>query len=183
MPAPTLTVTEENMLTALRGFLIAVTAAQTEVVVGQDNLVAEPLKGDFIVMTPIMAEQLETTVNTYFDGYSINVPGQLSILHPEKVTVQLDIHGPNSFNNKTAIVTLFRSEFGINTFHASGFDVTPLYTNDARQIPFLNGEQQTEKRWIVEAVLQSNPVVQVGQDFATTLKIGLINVDEAYPPH
>ena len=183
MPAPNLTINESQVLTALRAFLVAVLPVQTEIVQGQDNLVPEPLAGDFVVMTPTLAEPLETTVNTYFDGFFTGVPGQLSILHPEKITVQLDIHGPNGYNNRTAIATLFRSDFGVQTMAASGVNVVPLYTEVARQLPFLNDQQQIEKRWVIDAVLQSNPVVQVGQDFAGRLKTGLIDVDVSFPPH
>jgi hypothetical protein len=49
-------------------------------------------------------------------------------------------------------------------------------------MPFFNGEQQVEFRWVIEAVLQVNTTVTTPQDFAANASIGIINVDAAYPP-
>jgi hypothetical protein len=108
--------------------------------------------------------------------------GTQEILSPVKVTVQLDVHGPNSEDNAQAISTLFRDAQAAYFFSASGVDVAPLYADALRQIPFLNGEQQVETRWIVEAVMQANPVLTVPQQFAAALAVDLIEVDATYPP-
>ena len=43
---------------------------------------------------------------------------------------------------------------GTELFEAAGAVATPLYTEDPRQMPFINGEQQYESRWVVSAVLE-----------------------------
>jgi hypothetical protein len=86
-----------------------------------------------------------------------------------QVTVQLDIHGPASANNAQIISTLFRDEYAVTMFEQSGIDMAPLYTSDPRQIPFLNGEQQIEERYIVDAVVQVNPIVTIPQQMAVLL--------------
>jgi hypothetical protein len=179
---PTVTLTEAQTLLALRSFLMAALPEATPVVVGQDNRVAEPGAVDFVTMTPISAERIETNTDSYFDGYP--GPGSRTSKNPDKVTIQLDVHGPNSGDNQWVIITLFRSEWGVDQFTASGFDVTPLYTDEpAHQIPFTNAEQQIENRWVISCVLQCNPVVVVPQDFMTALALKLIEVDVVYPPH
>lgn len=177
----TLSLTESQAITALRSFLLGILPDGTEVVRGQDNRVPEPQGDDFVTMTPIGRERLETNVDTYTDGYP-DAPSTKSILQPTKVTVQLDVHGPASADNAQIITTLFRDEYATDAFAASGFDVTPLYANDAHQMPFVNGEQQVEDRWVVDVVMQCNPVVGVPQQFASQIDVGLISVTVAYPP-
>jgi hypothetical protein len=60
--------------------------------------------------------------------------------------------------------------------------VQPLYCSDRTQMPFMDGEQQIEERWIIQVSLQANPVVVVPQQSATSVDVKLISVDEAYPP-
>lgn len=108
--------------------------------------------------------------------------GVFNSLQPVKFTVQLDIHGDLGADNAHIISTLFRDDYGVQLFKSSGFDVTPLYATEAKQLPFLNGEQQIESRWTMDIVVQCNPVVTVPQQFADQLAINIINVDAIYPP-
>jgi hypothetical protein len=93
-----------------------------------------------------------------------------------EVTIQLDVHGPNSANNSQIITTLLRDQYGFDFFAASGIDMEPLYSSDPRQTPFIDGEQQYEERWTIDAVMQVNPVVSVPQQYAVVL--GPVNVFE-----
>ncbi len=108
--------------------------------------------------------------------------GVETLLQPTQVSVQLDVHGPLSADNAQTITTLLRDDYAVQAFIASGFDIAPLYAGDPKQIPFLNGEQQTEYRWVVDAILQCNAKVTVPQQFADALTLGLIDVDVVYPP-
>jgi hypothetical protein len=101
---------------------------------------------------------------------------------PTQAAIQFDVHGPASADNAQIIVTLFRSPFAWDFFQASGCDIAPLHADDAKQMPFINGEQQYEDRWVITANLQVNPVVSTPQQYTSQLKIGLVNVDAAYPP-
>jgi len=247
MTAPALNLTEAQTLTALRSFLLAVLPTGTEVARGLDNRVPEPSGSNFITMTPIMRERLETNVDSY-DGLDIqtltftvltNTPalgdrltnagvvasgivsavsglnvvvlpttgayfavgdsvadttsalpvgtvssvayGGKASLQPTKVTVQLDVHGPTSADNAQIISTLFRDEYAVTQFATSGFDVVPLYADDPKQLPYLNGEQQIEERWSIDAVMQTNPVVTTPMQFMNAIAVTTINVDAAYP--
>lgn len=99
-----------------------------------------------------------------------------------RMTVQLDIHGPESANNAFMVETLFRSEVAEDAFESRGFAVVPLYADAARQMPFVNQEQQYENRWVVEAVMQMNPVTSTPMQFADELDVTTIEVDTTYPP-
>ncbi len=108
--------------------------------------------------------------------------GTNSLLQPTKVTVQIDVYGPNSADYAQTISTAFRDEYGVDLFAASGFDVAPLYADDPRQLPLVDGEAQYEDRWMIEAVMQANVTVVVPQQFAGALSLDLVEVDAAYPP-
>lgn len=108
--------------------------------------------------------------------------GTQSILQPTKVTIQLDVHGPNSPDNAQLIATLFRDEYAIQQFATSGYSVVPMYAEDPRQIPFMDGEQQFEDRWVVDCVMQVNAAVTVPQQYASQLDVGLKEVDTTFPP-
>lgn len=191
---PTISLTESQTMTALRSFLLGIVTTNIEVVSGQDNRVPEPIGQTFVVMSILSRERIETNTVTTVDGLLLQVPvaGTRMDLQPVKFSVQLDVHGPGGGDIVQTITTLFRSEYGTTAFAASGFDVTPLYMSDPRQMIFINGEQQIENRWSVDAVMQCNPIVTTAQDFAASISIsasqqgagpgGLIDVDVIYPP-
>jgi hypothetical protein len=112
----------------------------------------------------------------------IMAAGTQMLMQPTKVTIQLDVHGPNSADNTQIISTTWRDEYAVDQFATSGFDVTPLYASEPQQVPFINAEQQFENRWTIDVVMQANQVVTVPQQFASALKAELIEVDATYPP-
>jgi hypothetical protein len=242
-----LSLTETQILTALRGFLLSVLPAPVTVVRGLVNRTPEPSGTDFCVMTPILRERLETNIDSYDSsqdvetltfaaltltptvgdtvvngtatatgivtavlGLNVTVNrltkayfavgdavsdttyigsvgtvtgvayGASTSMQPIKMTVQLDVHGPSSGDNAQIISTLLRDSYGVDQFATSGFDVTPLYASDPRQLPFENAEQQIEERWSIDAVLQCNPVVTVQQQYGNSLAITLVDVQAAY---
>jgi hypothetical protein len=62
-----LSLTEVQTLTTLRSFLLSVLPSGVEVVRGQDNRVPEPAGTNYVMMTPLMRERLETNVDAYSD--------------------------------------------------------------------------------------------------------------------
>jgi hypothetical protein len=107
--------------------------------------------------------------------------GSKSMLQETQLNVQVDVYGPNSGDNAQIITTTFRDGYAVDVFASSGFDVAPLYTDDAKQTPFISGESQYESRWTINCVMQINPVVTVPQQFADQLQAGLIDVQAQYP--
>lgn len=141
-----------------------------------------------------------TTVTAFGSGtggpgtYTVSVGGQAvsseqmlagveNLLQKTQVDIQLDVHGPASADNSQIITTILRDDIACEAFTAAGIDVQPLYADEARQTPFINGANQYEYRWTIEAHFEANPVVSTLQQFASTLAVeGLINVDVTYPP-
>jgi len=228
-----ISLTETQILTVLRSFLLAVLPPRTEVVRGQTNRVPEPAGENFVVMTPILRERLATNRTNYHDAaltgsatgqtltvtavefgeivigaplfgpgirdgiyvasfgtgtggvgtYVLNAPimpvtgalyaGTGQAMQATRVTVQIDVHGPESADNAQRIATLLRDEYACDFFADQRGDVAPLYASEPRQAPFLNGEKQIESRWTLDAVLQANPVVTTPQRFAGEVSIDL----------
>lgn len=108
--------------------------------------------------------------------------GATTYLQPTQVNVQLDVHGPNSSDNAQIISTMFRDDYAVQQFATSGYDVVPFYADDPKQIPFVNDQQQYETRWVIDAAMQANQVVVAPQQYADSVNVTLINVDETYPP-
>lgn len=109
--------------------------------------------------------------------------GQATFLQPVKLTIQIDVHGPDSADNAQVISTMFRDPYAVEQFALLGDDVVPLYADDPRQAPFINENQQYEYRWVVEACLQANQTVSgVPQQFAGVVDVGLVEVEAAFPP-
>jgi hypothetical protein len=92
--------------------------------------------------------------------------------------VQLDVHGPNSMNNSRLIDTLFRSEVAVDFFFTQNPQIVPLYSDDPRQSPFQNEEQQIEFRWTIDLHMQINVTISTPQQFADQIKIKTIAVDK-----
>ncbi len=170
--------TQANIQKSLRNFLIDILVIDPQdIIAAQVNRVPEPNGADFIVFTPLRYERLETDIET-FDGLS----SLLNFRQPTKVTMQLDIHGPNSAENASLVSTLFRSSLAVDLFEGYGLGVVPFYADDPKQLPFINAEQQYENRWVVEAAMQFNAQTSnIDQQSATTLDVGIISVDAEYP--
>lgn len=237
-----LDITQTQILTDLRAFLISAIPAGVDVIRAQVNRVPEPQGADFILMTPGGQKRLAwnihesqdcafmgaisgatmtvtsvstgaiqvgapvfglgvaagTTVTAFGTGtggagtYSVSpsqtvaseqlAAGFAQIIQQTEFRFQIDVHGPSSADNAQKITTLFRDEYGVSFLGALPAKLAPLYANDPVQIPFVNGEQQYEDRWVIDLRLQTNPTVTVPQQYFTSATVGLINVDVTYPP-
>ena len=201
----TIDITQSVVLTILGNFLTSILPAGTPIVRGQDNLVSEPAAADFVVMTPMLQTRLATNIDSYADvaTYSALATGADVVLtdssgipllaSPQpagfrysmqsiKLTVQCDFHGPNSMDNANIFSTLFRDEAACTFFSEASDGVSPLYTSDPRQVPFINAEANFEYRWSIDAEIQITPTVTTVQQFANSLVPGIYQVDATYPP-
>src|ERR1019366_4231120 len=140
--------------------------------------------------TEITAEQSGTGgVGTYTVNNSQNLAsttfqaGSKNITKSVKVTIQVDVHGPNSADNSQIIASLFQDDFGIQAFagfNSGAYTIVPLYSDDPRQVPFIDAEQQSEERWIVQLVMQVNPTVEVPEQFAGVVNVIPTSVDAEF---
>ncbi len=170
-----ISLTDADVFTALRTFLVAVLPAGTEIVQSQDNAVPMPA-GAFVAMNNIGAKRLATNSDGYTPG-SVN-PGSMAITTPTQYTMQLDFYGPSAASWAMTVQSLFRDDFGVAQFPAT---VQPLYADDPVQMPLITGEEQWLQRWRLSAVMQIDPTLTAPQDFAGALAIGLTEVTTKYP--
>lgn len=164
-PAPT----ESAMNAALRAFLLAVIPAGVEVFQGQANRVPEPAGENFVMFAPRRRARLATNVVTW----PLDDPDaeQLEHSHSTEVTVQLDLHGSLGADMAQTIATLWRDDYACVALETAG--IQPLYANDGRQMPFHDGEQQYENRWVMEIAFQAAPIISTPQEFAATLAVDI----------
>lgn len=181
----TLSLTDKQTFTALLQFIESIIPTQDsggnlifDVIRGQNNKVPEPVTNNFVVMTYLHKERLATNTVNYEDlvGSTTSLRHDLT---PVKYAVRLDVHGDNAADNTQIIMSMFRSDYAASLFKGVGYDVTPLWCQDPKQVPFLNGEQQVEQRWILEVYLQCNPVITMtGIESSTTASVtGIVDVD------
>ncbi len=108
--------------------------------------------------------------------------GEYDATQYTEMVIQCDVHGPASADNAQRISTLIRDMYGVQAFQDVSDGITPLYTDDPRQLPFTNAEQQWEDRWVVDIHLQVNIELTLSQQFADVLTVGVISVEATYPP-
>lgn len=169
-----ISITDDDLLTALRGFLLS--AFNAEVVQGQVNRVAMPL-GNFIEMTPMLSASLSTARTAWLPDI-----GAQSFTNPTKWTCQLDFYGADAANNASIFQSIVRTPYACEQLAATGLDFQPLYATESRNTALITGEQQYEGRYTVDLVAQFNPAVQTPQDFTQQLGIGVVDVDVTFPP-
>lgn len=169
--------TESDILTALRAFLLDILGDNVEVVKGQANKVPEPGSPDFVVMTHVYRKRLATNTDDW--TYDDSDPAVIARGHSTMSDVQLDIHGPNSTDNAQAIVTLWRDDYACREINAAIFQ--PLYASDGHQMPFINGENQYEDRWVVTVTLQATPIISTREQFTSNLSPDIIALGSANP--
>lgn len=172
----TISITEEQLFTALRGFITSLVDASVPVVQGLQNRVSTPA-GDFIVMTGIGAQQLATTTQEYDRIASTQINQQ-----SKQWMAQIDCYGVSAGDNAAMLSEMVRTPYAAGSFATGGLGIQPLYASDPRQLPFVTGEDEYQERWTFEISLQYNPQVTVPQEFADALTVGLINVDAEFPP-
>lgn len=171
----TLSLTEDQILTGLRAFLLDVVPPGVEVVQGQDNRVAMPPGANFIVMTPAQRVQLSTTATDYDPTAGTKEVSRSTSLH-----FQLDVYGPDGSDITQIITTLFRDAYGADFLAAYGLG--PLYCDDGQQMPLVTGEDQWLQRWMMRGVLQTNLGVMIPATFSDQLDLSVIVADAPGAP-
>ena len=110
--------------------------------------------------------------------------GAETIMQPTDAVIQLDVHSASdgvASDMAQTISTLIRDERATRFFADAGMDGAPLYAEDPRQVPFLNGEQQYENRYVVDVHIQANQALGLPQQFADEAVIDVMNVEATFP--
>lgn len=172
----TLTVTPlmDDVVTDVGNFIVSIVPAGTPVLRGPIDRAAYP-NIDFVLMTPVFRDPLRTTIVTDDPD-----AGMASWEQGTKVELQVDLYGDTFGADWCAMFsTMWKTEYACD---ALGAICSPLYTDGGRQIPLVTGEEQYLERWAVRTFLQYNPTVSTPQDYADTVDITAISVDQAFPP-
>lgn len=104
--------------------------------------------------------------------------GTQTLLQSVDFVVQIDAHGPEAQNNALTVSTLFFDAVACDKFVESGVDMAPLYIDNPRQMPFVNGEQQVEDRYTLTSHFQVNQTLIIPQQYADAITITLIDADK-----
>jgi hypothetical protein len=126
----TISPTQQNAHSAVRDFLLAVLPAGTPIILAQGNRVPEPLAGDFVVMTPLRMERIETNVDsaqdTRFTGSIAG--GILTVASVTLGTLQqgLTVFGAGVLANTVLGRQLTGPAGGTGTYNVSNNQTVPL---------------------------------------------------------
>lgn len=170
------TPTLQGFYAALLPFIVGVTGLPaTSVVQGIQNRASMPPPG-FILVQTITRHRLRTNVHTYSTHSTVLTQ---AIEEGVELGVQIDCYGPQSEDWATMLSTLLRDNVGCTALAPT---TQPLYADDARMVPLVDGEEQYEERWSVDAHFQYDPVTTAAQQYADALAITLINVPRSEYP-
>lgn len=123
---------QSAILKALRTFLLGILPSKVEVILSQVNRVPEPKSKDFVLMTPIRRERLETNVDS---GVDASVVGSISgnVLTVTSVLIgELDL-GATLFGTGLADDTAITS-FSSGTGGPGTYKVSPSQTAASQKI-------------------------------------------------
>lgn len=171
---------QQDVYAVLQPFIATVTGLDPSVIIqGLPNRVGmPPASPGFVTMQATRMPRIATDVDDW-DQTSDIVPEATSIEQSTEIVMQLDCYGADSGDWAVMLCALLRDEFGCAALAPT---CQPLYTDDPLLAPLEDSEDQYEQRWTVISHLQYNPVITAPMQFADTLTIDVINVDEAYPP-
>lgn len=171
------TPTLDQIAVKLVAYLTSIVPTGTPVLRGPVNRATLPVN-PCVVFTYLFQNRLRTNLHTDDDPYP--TPGGTTTTEQGTlVHVQMDFYGPQSNEWAVAAEMLWRDEYACDILRP---ECQPLYTNDARMVPLVTGEEQYLERYTLTAMLQWNPVTVTPQQFADALDVTIIEVDSAYPP-
>lgn len=178
--------TQDALYRLFKALVVIATGLDPSLVIqGQPNRAAmPPASPGFAMMQATVTKRLRTNEESW-DLTQGGNPTSIATEQGTQLRMQLDLYGASAGDWAVVMCTLLRSEYACTAL--AGDDptnpiVVPLYANDEFLAPLDDSEAQYESRWTVEAILQYNPVTTVPMQFADTLTVTLINVDETYPP-
>lgn len=175
MPAVAISISQDQVFAdviTVCAALLGVSEAAGTIEQGQQNRLAMPT-GGFVILTPMNKKRLSTNVASYNA-----IDGSEAVSVAQQFNIQIDCYGVDSGDWASILQMGFRDEFAFNLMVNS----KPLYADDPIQLPLVNGEEQYEERWTLQLALEYTPAVTLPMQFATSVKVGLIDVDVAYPP-
>ncbi|WP_414499434.1 LIC_12616 family protein [Zymobacter sp. IVIA_12111.31 C1] len=166
----TVSLTIDDLMTALRGFLLSATGV-SEVIQALGNNVPMP-KGECIILSDIGTRGLSTDITEY-DGAN----GTAQHSRSTQWRCQVDIYGERAHDLATIIATLWRSTYGCDDLAQRLPGFQPLYSSEPRQMNFISGEANYEPRYTLDLISNFRPIVTVPQAFAQRLELSTTKAD------
>jgi hypothetical protein len=163
-------ISEDDIFTALRAFILAVLPTGVEVLITQQNRVPQPAGPNYVMMTATNRAFQSAPYHSYRAA-----DGELDTIRSTAAGFQLDFYGPASSDYVQRFATLFRDDYAYEAMLGTG--VVPLYCDDGTQMPLTNGEKQYEARWMVAVMVQVNPVVSTPMQFADKVAATIVKAD------
>ena len=169
-------ITDDQVFTVLRNWVMGCVTV-VDCLQGPMNRASMPPGGsDFVIMSPTNRNRLSFNVT---DHPTTNTETNTSSFD---YSVQFDCYGPNAGVIANILNDSWYSNQTFELFKPQG--LAPLWIDEPRFIPLINGEQQYENRWTMQIHVQAKPSITDSQQSASTVTInptGIINVDAKYP--
>lgn len=193
MPVPSLTpsVTDDQLFGSLGRWLQSILPAGVEVVQGFDNGVPAPRIDDpaaaqgfplgFATMQTISDRNLSTSISTFEDLGPADPANSETLSSSVEWIVQVDFYGAAAADWSSTATRLFRTARGTAFFDNDLPGLAPLYAEDVKSAPLVDGEHQWQKRRVLMLHFNYNPSVTLAEEFADQLSAGIINVESTYP--
>ena len=180
-----MSLTEADFLTALHGYIVAVTGMDGKTVFrGNQSRMVLPKKGAYCIYTPIIRHRRGTNLYNFdADGLPDDENGVDSISALILVDVQVDFYADNAAQNAQMLEIASRSYMGTNYFKASGVDVRVCTSESPRNLTGIDASNQYEERWSVTITTEINSTLVTDLPWFedVTLK-AFKNVDVYFPP-
>ena len=190
--------TEADFMTALHGYIVAVTGLVGGVVFrGNQSRMVLPKKGAYCIYTPIIRQRRGTNLYSFdAEGLPDDKNGTDSLTALVLVDVQVDFYADYAAQNAQMLEIASRSYMGTNYFKASGVDVRVCTAQNPRNLTGIDASNQYEERWSVTITTEINCGITQNLPWFEDVQIrrvipgtdppeytdGIINVDAEFPP-
>ena len=192
--------TEADFMTALHGYIVAVTGLDgARVFRGNQSRMVLPKSGAYCIYTPIIRQRRGTNVYKFnAEGLPDNKNGVDTMTALILIDVQVDFYADSASQNAQMLEIASRSYMGTNYFKASGVDVRVCTAQSPRNLTGIDASNQYEERWSVTITTEVNASitnslpwfedVYFRRQTGTTpsgepiYSDGIINVDAEFPP-
>jgi hypothetical protein len=183
--AATMALTEADFMTALHGYIVAVTGLDGGVVFrGNQSRMVLPKKGAYCIYTPIIRQRRGTNLYRFdAEGLPDDKNGTDSLTALVLIDVQVDFYADYAAQNAQMLEIASRSYMGTNYFKAAGVDVRVCTAQNPRNLTGIDASNQYEERWSVTITAEINSaLIQKLPWFEDVTMKALKNVDVYFPP-
>lgn len=176
-----LNITDNDVYTALCGFVSLVIPAGTPIQRGQINRVPMPSVPCVILTTIGAPRRIGTNADsTEAVIVSDEITGFTAVVEADfEYSVQADFYSPEAESWAMSAELLWRDKIAWSSMPAG---IKPLYSEGRQQLPIVGAENQWIQRWSMTLVLDYQPTWTQPTQAATTATVIPEPIDVFYPP-